>query len=52
MWQFTVSHWSEIGGAVFTLLFFASEYIGQNPNIEANGVFQLLKGWLKQEAGK
>ncbi len=50
LWAFCKLHWSEIGGAVFTLLFFASEYIGQNPAIEANSLFQLVKNFLKAKA--
>lgn len=51
LWAFTKLHWAEIGGAFFTLLFFASEYVGQNPNIKANNVFQLVQGFLKAKSG-
>ncbi len=51
-WEFFKVHKAEIGGALMTLLFFTSEYIGQNPNIAANNVYQLVRNFLKAKSGQ
>ena len=52
LWAFMKAHWSEIGGAVFTILFAFSEYLAQSEKFKANSIFQLIQGWLKGRAGQ
>lgn len=51
LWDFVKSHWKDIAGPVFTLLFFLSEYMALNPNMKSNGIFDFVRNWLKKRAG-
>lgn len=48
MKQFIFENW----GLIATALFAISEVLAVIPSIGANSVFQLIKAWLKNAAGK
>lgn len=50
--QFCVAHKSEIWGCLASLLYMVAEFLANNPKIDANSPFQLVKGWLKQESNQ
>lgn len=52
LWEFTKAHWTDISAAVFGILLFFSEYMGQNPKIKSNGLYDLARNFLKAKAGK
>lgn len=52
MWQFTQSHWPEIWASLASLGFIFSEYLGTNPNVQSNSIFQLVQSFLKKSSGK
>lgn len=50
--QFCVANKAAIWGVVSSSLYIVAEYLANNPKIDANSPFQLVKGWLKQESNQ
>lgn len=48
MIEFIQNNWGIIAGALFAI----SEVLSLNPKIKANGIFQLIAGWLKKTITK
>lgn len=51
LWQYIKAHWGEISAPIFGLLLFVSEYLGQNPKVKSNGIYDWIRNYLKAKAG-